>query len=102
VDIARQENQQDAPEKENNGNSAQARKDQKRREAEFRSQTQPLRKQIARSSNTQMEKLTAELAALEETSGRLGDVRHQPQGRTDSLPATADKVRPSPHWKTPK
>ena len=29
-----------------NGNSAQARKDQKRREAELRTQTQPLRKEI--------------------------------------------------------
>ncbi|CAI1113254.1 ABC transporter ATP-binding protein [Serratia proteamaculans] len=65
VDLQRQENQQDAPDKENNGNSAQARKDQKRREAEFRSQTQPLRKQIAKLEQ-QMEKLSAELAAVEE------------------------------------
>ncbi|MEE4407920.1 MULTISPECIES: ABC transporter ATP-binding protein [unclassified Serratia (in: enterobacteria)] len=64
-DLQRQENQQDAPEKENNGNSAQARKDQKRREAEFRTQTQPLRKQIAKLEQ-QMEKLGAELAAVEE------------------------------------
>ncbi|AHY09564.1 ABC transporter ATP-binding protein [Serratia plymuthica] len=64
-DLQRQENQQDAPEKENNGNSAQARKDQKRREAEFRTQTQPLRKQIAKLEQ-QMEKLGAELAAIEE------------------------------------
>ncbi|CAI2498747.1 ABC transporter ATP-binding protein [Serratia liquefaciens] len=64
-DLQRQENQQDAPDKENNGNSAQARKDQKRREAEFRSQTQPLRKQIAKLEQ-QMEKLGAELAAVEE------------------------------------
>ena len=47
------------------GNSAQARKDQKRREAEFRTQTQPLRKQIAKLEQ-QMEKLGAELAAVEE------------------------------------
>ncbi|MBO1505044.1 ABC transporter ATP-binding protein [Serratia proteamaculans] len=65
IDLQRQENQQDAPDKENNGNSAQARKDQKRREAEFRSQTQPLRKQIAKLEQ-QMEKLSAELAAVEE------------------------------------
>jgi ATP-binding cassette subfamily F protein 3 len=65
VDLQRQENQQDAPDKENNANSAQARKDQKRREAEFRSQTQPLRKQIAKLEQ-QMEKLSAELAAVEE------------------------------------
>ncbi|WP_454878915.1 ABC transporter ATP-binding protein [Serratia inhibens] len=64
-DLQRQENQQDAPEKENNGNSAQARKDQKRREAEFRTQTQPLRKQIAKLEQ-QMEKLGAELATVEE------------------------------------
>ncbi|MGN7975087.1 ABC transporter ATP-binding protein [Serratia sp. 22264] len=64
-DLQRQENQQDAPEKENNGNSAQARKDQKRREAEFRTQTQPLRKQIAKLEQ-QMEKLGTELAAVEE------------------------------------
>ncbi|CAI1125699.1 MULTISPECIES: ABC transporter ATP-binding protein [Serratia] len=65
ADLQRQENQQDAPDKENNANSAQARKDQKRREAEFRSQTQPLRKQIAKLEQ-QMEKLSAELAAVEE------------------------------------
>jgi ATP-binding cassette subfamily F protein 3 len=65
ADLQRQENQQDAPDKENNANSAQARKDQKRREAEFRSQTQPLRKQIAK-LELQMEKLSAELAAVEE------------------------------------
>lgn len=64
-DLQRQENQQDAPDKENNANSAQARKDQKRREAEFRTQTQPLRKQIAK-LELQMEKLGAELAAIEE------------------------------------
>ncbi|CAI0972945.1 ABC transporter ATP-binding protein [Serratia ficaria] len=65
IELQRQESQQDAPEKENNGNSAQARKDQKRREAEFRTQTQPLRKQIAKLEQ-QMEKLGAELAAIEE------------------------------------
>ncbi|WP_413505005.1 ABC transporter ATP-binding protein [Serratia grimesii] len=65
ADLQRQENQQDAPDKENNTNSAQARKDQKRREAEFRSQTQPLRKQITKLEQ-QMEKLGAELAAVEE------------------------------------
>ena len=51
--------------KKSGGNSAQARKDQKRREAEFRTQTQPLRKQIAKLEQ-QMEKLGAELAAVEE------------------------------------
>ncbi|MBS7521882.1 ABC transporter ATP-binding protein [Serratia ureilytica] len=65
IDLQRQESQQDAPEKESGSNSAQARKDQKRREAEFRTQTQPLRKQIAKLEQ-QMEKLGAELAAVEE------------------------------------
>ncbi|CPR16434.1 ABC transporter ATP-binding protein [Brenneria goodwinii] len=53
----------DAP-KENAANSAQARKEQKRREADLRAQTQPLRKQIARLEQ-QMEKLGAELEAIE-------------------------------------
>ena len=46
-DVQKQENQADEAPKEN-ANSAQARKDQKRREAELRAQTQPLRKEIAR------------------------------------------------------
>ncbi|WP_411704228.1 ABC transporter ATP-binding protein [Edaphovirga cremea] len=69
VDLQRQESQQDAPQKELTGNSAQARKDQKRREAEFRTQTQPLRKQIAK-YELQMEKASAELADVEK---RLSD-----------------------------
>ncbi len=44
--------------------SAQERKEQKRREAEFRNQTQPLRKQLA-SLEKQMEKLSSELTILE-------------------------------------
>jgi len=64
-DLQKQQAQQDAAPKQDNGNSAQARKDQKRREAEFRTQTQPLRKQIAKLEQ-QMEKLAAELAAVEE------------------------------------
>jgi ATP-binding cassette subfamily F protein 3 len=64
-DLQKQQAQQDAAPKQDNGNSAQARKDQKRREAEFRTQTQPLRKQIAKLEQ-QMEKLGAELAAVEE------------------------------------
>lgn len=48
-DVQKQENQTDEAPKEN-ANSAQARKDQKRREAELRAQTQPLRKEIARLS----------------------------------------------------
>ncbi|CAM3892435.1 ABC transporter ATP-binding protein [Serratia silvae] len=64
-DLQKQQAQQDAAPKQDNGNSAQARKDQKRREAEFRTQTQPLRKQIAK-LELQMDKLGAELAAVEE------------------------------------
>ncbi len=63
VDIQRQESQQEAPSKEG-VNSAQSRKDQKRREADFRNQTQPLRKQIT-TLESQMEKLTKELATIE-------------------------------------
>lgn len=64
-DLQKQQAQQDAAPKQDNGNSAQARKDQKRREAEFRTQTQPLRKQIAKLEQ-QMDKLGAELATVEE------------------------------------
>jgi len=64
VDIQRQESQQEAPSKDG-VNSAQSRKDQKRREADFRNQTQPLRKQITK-LESQMEKLTQELTAIEE------------------------------------
>lgn len=64
-DLQKQQAQQDAAPKQDNGNSAQARKDQKRREAEFRTQIQPLRKQIAKLEQ-QMDKLGAELAAVEE------------------------------------
>ncbi|PWC09913.1 ABC transporter ATP-binding protein [Brenneria corticis] len=69
VDRQRQSGDADDAPKENAANSAQARKDQKRREAELRTQTQPLRKQITRLEQ-QMEKLGAELAAVE---ARLAD-----------------------------
>ncbi len=49
-----------------NANSAQARKDQKRREAELRTQTQTLRKEITRLEK-EMEKLNATLAIVEES-----------------------------------
>lgn len=49
-------------------NSAQARKDQKRRGAELRAQTQPLRKEITRLEK-QMEKLNAELEEAETALG---------------------------------
>ncbi|MBN3070275.1 ABC transporter ATP-binding protein [Pectobacterium brasiliense] len=69
VGLQRQENAADETPKENAANSAQGRKDQKRREAEFRTQTQPLRKQITKLEQ-QMEKLGETLAALE---ARLAD-----------------------------
>ncbi|MCA6960792.1 ABC transporter ATP-binding protein [Pectobacterium odoriferum] len=64
VGLQRQENTADETPKENTANSAQGRKDQKRREAELRTQTQPLRKQITKLEQ-QMEKLGETLAALE-------------------------------------
>ncbi|KAA3668999.1 ABC transporter ATP-binding protein [Pectobacterium carotovorum] len=69
VGLQRQENAADETPKENTANSAQGRKDQKRREAELRTQTQPLRKQITKLEQ-QMEKLGETLAALE---ARLAD-----------------------------
>ncbi len=58
-----------------------ARKDQKRREAELRTQTQPLRKEIARLEK-EMEKLNATLAAVEE---KLGDSELYDQSRKAEL-----------------
>ncbi|KFX19655.1 ABC transporter ATP-binding protein [Pectobacterium betavasculorum] len=69
VGLQRQENTADETPKENAANSAQGRKDQKRREAELRTQTQPLRKQITKLEQ-QMEKLGETLAVLE---ARLAD-----------------------------
>lgn len=69
VGLQRQENAAAETPKENTANSAQGRKDQKRREAELRTQTQPLRKQIAKFEQ-QMEKLGETLTALE---ARLAD-----------------------------
>ncbi|MBB1201992.1 ABC transporter ATP-binding protein [Enterobacteriaceae bacterium 89] len=64
-----------------NANSAQARKDQKRREAELRTLTQPLRKDIARLEK-EMEKLNAKLADAEE---KLGDSGLYDQSRKAEL-----------------
>ncbi|WP_409308577.1 ABC transporter ATP-binding protein [Pectobacterium sp. B1J-3] len=69
VDLQRQDNAADEVTKESTANSAQARKEQKRREAELRTQTQPLRKQIAKLEQ-QMEKLSTALAEIE---ARLAD-----------------------------
>ncbi|EFA0657818.1 ABC transporter ATP-binding protein, partial [Escherichia coli] len=81
-DVQKQENQTDEATKEN-ANSAQARKDQKRREAELRAQTQPLRKEIARLEK-EMEKLNAQLAQAEE---KLGDSELYDQSRKAELTA---------------
>ena len=81
-DVQKQENQADEAPKEN-ANSAQARKDQKRREAELRAQTQPLRKEIARLEK-EMEKLNAQLAQAEE---KLGDSELYDQSRKAELTA---------------
>ncbi|NIY49453.1 ABC transporter ATP-binding protein [Cedecea colo] len=61
--LQKQDNQPEDAAKDN-ANSAQSRKDQKRREAELRTQTQPLRKQITQLEK-QMEKLNAQLADVE-------------------------------------
>jgi ATP-binding cassette subfamily F protein 3 len=53
-----------AVDKENNINSAAAKKEQKRREAEFRSQTAPLRKKLTQ-LETQMDKLSALVSDIE-------------------------------------
>ena len=70
IDLQKQENQPDDSTKDN-ANSAQARKDQKRREAELRTLTQPLRKEITRLEK-EMEKLNAQLAKAEEKLGDSG------------------------------
>ncbi|EPO5091248.1 ABC transporter ATP-binding protein [Enterobacter hormaechei] len=80
TDVQKQENQPEESAKDN-ANSAQARKDQKRREAELRTQTQPLRKEIARLEK-EMEKLNATLAAVEE---KLGDSELYDQSRKAEL-----------------
>jgi ATP-binding cassette subfamily F protein 3 len=79
-DSQKQEAQSDDAPKDN-VNSAQARKDQKRREAELRTLTQPLRKEITRLEK-EMEKLNAKLASAEE---KLGDSELYDQSRKAEL-----------------
>ena len=79
-DSQKQEAQADDAPKDNI-NSAQARKDQKRREAELRTLTQPLRKEITRLEK-EMEKLNAKLASAEE---KLGDSELYDQSRKAEL-----------------
>lgn len=81
-DIQKLENQP-ADGAKDNVNSAQSRKDQKRREAELRTQTQPLRKEIARLEK-EMEKFQAQQAAAEE---KLGDSKLYDQSRKAELTA---------------
>ncbi|GAB7197064.1 hypothetical protein OS11_33400 [Dickeya oryzae] len=69
LDAQKQDNAAESAPKDNAANSAQSRKDQKRRDAELRTLTQPLRKQITQLEQ-QMEKLQATLSAVEE---RLAD-----------------------------
>ncbi|MGU0161891.1 hypothetical protein ACVXHB_28555 [Escherichia coli] len=97
-DVQKQENRTDEAPKEN-ANSAQARKDRKRREAELRAQTQPLRKEIARLEK-EMEKLNAQLAQAEE---KLGDSGLYDQSRKAELTACLhSKPAPNPAWKSAK
>lgn len=86
-DLQKQESQQDAPAKELGSNSAQARKDQKRREAELRSQTQPLRKKLQQLEK-QMESYSAQLAEAETT---LGDTALYDPARKADLTACLQK-----------
>ncbi|WNP35035.1 ABC transporter ATP-binding protein [Enterobacter kobei] len=81
-DIQKLENQP-ADGAKDNVNSAQSRKDQKRREAELRTQTQPLRKEIARLEK-EMEKFQAQQTAAEE---KLGDSELYDQSRKAELTA---------------
>ena len=81
-DLQRQTSADAAP-KTDSANSAQARKDQKRREAELRTQTQPLRKQLEKLEK-QMEKHNAELA---EAENKLSDGAIYEQSRKADLTA---------------
>ena len=81
-DLQRQTSAEAAP-KADSANSAQARKDQKRREAELRTQTQPLRKQIEKLEK-QMEKHNAQLADAE---NKLSDSAIYEQSRKADLTA---------------
>lgn len=73
----------DATPKADSANSAQARKDQKRRDAELRTQTQPLRKQIEKLEK-QMEKHNTQLADAE---NKLSDSAIYQQSRKADLTA---------------
>ncbi|MBG6242598.1 MAG: ABC transporter ATP-binding protein [Candidatus Symbiopectobacterium sp. Dall1.0] len=81
TDVQRQNSAAECVEKPASNNNAQARKDQKRREAELRTQTQPLRKKITQYEQ-QMEKLSNALAKVE---ARLSDSELYDQSRKAEL-----------------
>ena len=81
TDVQRQNSAAESGDKPASTNNAQARKDQKRREAELRTQTQPLRKKIAQYEQ-QMEKLAEALAKVE---ARLSDSELYDQSRKAEL-----------------
>ncbi|OON39298.1 ABC transporter ATP-binding protein [Izhakiella australiensis] len=80
-DLQKLETQPSAQDRSDNQNSAQARKDQKRRDAELRAQTQPLRKLIEKLEK-QMEKLNAQLS---QTENLLSDSAIYDQSRKADL-----------------
>ena len=82
-DLQKQQAQQDSAPKQDNVNSAQSRKDQKRRDAELRSQTQPLRKEIEKLEK-QMSKWQSQLANAE---AQLSDSAIYDQSRKADLTA---------------
>lgn len=82
-DVQKQQAQQDSAPKQDNVNSAQSRKDQKRRDAELRSQTQPLRKEIEKLEK-QMSKWQSQLADAE---AQLSDSAIYDQSRKADLTA---------------
>lgn len=86
-DLQKQQAQQDAAPKQDNGNSAQARKDQKRRDAELRTQTQPLRKEIEKLEK-QMSKWQSQLADAE---AQLSDSAIYDQSRKADLTAALQR-----------
>ncbi|MGK3142397.1 ABC transporter ATP-binding protein [Pantoea sp. C2G6] len=86
-DLQKQQAQQDAAPKQDNGNSAQARKDQKRRDAELRTQTQPLRKEIEKLEK-QMSKWQSQLA---EAEAQLSDSAIYEQSRKADLTAALQR-----------
>ncbi|QZE29605.1 ABC transporter ATP-binding protein [Pantoea ananatis] len=86
-DLQKQQSQQDAAPRQDSGNSAQARKDQKRREAELRTQTQPLRKEIEKLEK-QMAKWQTQLA---EAEALLSDSALYEQSRKADLSAALQK-----------